>query len=354
VSIVALQDATAPFADTDNRLVNIAVGFLPRDVRFAADGSRAVVISRDTLTPIDLLTPDEGVAMPLTLVPFDGSAAEILVDADADRAILRYAGSSRIDVVNLADSTITCFETPEAISDMALARNNQLALVFGDDVSQTLALTPLSAAASPCTAVSPGLDIGSAQRLALDPRSDHAIAYRVDVGTERLWHVDLALSAVSSVRLEKAVAAVAFTGDGRHALLAHMKLAGQPAWNSAIEDPEVSVDKSYGVSWIDMNTDAHRLAVSDVPFGPFAFVPGDGGIGVTYQAVLDGSRPQVVRVAHQPGFDDRWLDLTALPQQMGFLPETRRTYVTQDHPWGRVTFIDPTGDELRHVTGFAL
>src|SRR5213078_91577 len=117
-----------------------------------------------------------------------------------------------------------------------------------------------------------------------------------------------------------------------YALLSQMKAPGTPAWNPAIEDPEVSVDKSYGVSWLDLSTGSHRLAVSNVPFGAFSFVPADTDLGATFQAVLDPTRPQILRVAHAPGFDDKWIDLAAMPLKMGFLSATDRTYVTQQHP----------------------
>jgi hypothetical protein len=304
---------------------------------------------------LSLLAPTEGVALPGPIVDFDGSAAEILIDHAAQLAVLRYADSDRIEILDLGSASLTCLTADGAVTDVAFARDGRHLVASGADDIHTLAAAEIGdATPEPCTRVAAGLDIGDARRVAVDPSGDAALGYVVDSAVEAIWHVDLASSTVTSVRLEKAIAGVAFAGDGRHALLAHMKLPGEPAWNPAVEDPDVSVDKSYGVSWLDLSTDAHRLAVSDVPFGPFTFVPAVDGQGATYQAVLDARKPQVLRVSHRPGFDDKWLDLAAMPQKMGYLPETGRTYVTQSHPWGRVTFIDPSGDELRHVTGFAL
>ncbi len=356
VSVLSLADGAAPFADEDARLVNVAVGFLPRDVRFAADGSRAVVISQDTLTPIALTTVEVGVATPAPTVPFDGSAAEILIDATATTALVRYAGNARVDLLSLDGGAAGCLVAPGAVSDVALARDGQLVLSFVDGGAQGLAVVPPAAALpDPCAPVVASVQVQDASQLAVDPAADLALVYQADLAVETIWLVDLIAGTARSVALEKAVVAVAFAGDGRHVHLSHLKAPGVPAWDPRVEHPEVSVDKSYGVSWLDAVTGSHRLAVSDEPFGPFSFVPQTSvQEGATFQAVVDAEEPQLLRVTHRPGFDDRWIDLAAKPLQMGYLKDTARTYVTQSHPWGRITFVDPSGTELRHVTGFAL
>lgn len=355
VSVLYVGNANEAMADGDGRLRSVAVGFLPRDVRFAADGSRAVVVSRDTLTPIELSADVGDVALPRAQVSFDGSAAEILIDSLASVAVMRFADSTQIDLIPLDGSAKACFETPKPVTDIILANDGRLLIVSGDAEGHELTRVDRSSASAPCTAVGPDVSLGSTSRLAVDPSGNMAVAYHPDIQTETVALVAIDTLSATSVVLEKAVGAVAFAGDGEHALLSHLKTDGAPAWNPAVEDPELSVDKSYGVSWLHMGSVAHRLAVSDQPFGAFAFVPAtDTELGATFATILDERVPQVLRVTHRPGFDDAWIDLAAVPRKAGFLPETGRIYVTQSHPWGRVTFIDPVDHNLRHVTGFAL
>jgi hypothetical protein len=300
----------------------------------------------------------DGVALPEAQVEFDGSAAEILIDADARLAVLRYQGSARVDVLPLDGSPATCFEAAAgAVTDVTLARSGELVVVRQGTLSSLVNVVALSdATPEPCAPFAAGVDVGAAVFAVADPSGGLALAYQPNLAIETAAIVDLAALSATSITLEKAIAAVAFVGDGQHVLISHLKAPGAPAWDPQIEDPEVSVDKSYGVSWLNLLSRAHRLAVSDVPFGPFTFVPAadNGGEGATFQSVADDKEPQVLRVSHRPGFGDRWIDLAAKPLQMGYAPETTRVWVTQSHPWGRVTFMDPLGLELRHVTGFAL
>ena len=99
----------------------------------------------------------------------------------------------------------------------------------------------------------------------------------------------------------------------------------------------------------------HRLAISGEKFGPFSFVPQtESRPSLTYQAVLENGEPTLIQVIHQQGFHDRWLSVAALPLSMGYLNQTGLVYVSQAHPWGRITFINPDSTDLRHVTGFVL
>lgn len=358
ISVLALEDAALPFNDADARLVNVAVGFLPRDVRYSADGSRAVIVSQDSLTPIGLLSIAAGVAVPETPVAFDSSAVEIVIDADAAHAILRYDASPRIDVVPLDGAAPTCLAAAAgAVTDVTLTPSGDLVVISRDLGPSLLHLVrPAAASLEPCAPLPAGVEVGDATLVAVDPSAPTAIAYQPSLEVESIAVVDLGGPSVRALPLEKAIAAVAFVGDGAHALLSHLKAPGTPAWDPRYEDPAVSVDRSYGVSWLNALSLGHRLAVSDVPFGPFSFVPATAadGEGATFQTVSDEHEPQVLRVTHRPGFDDKWIQLAALPLQMGYVADTRRVWVTQSHPWGRVTFIDPKGVELRHVTGFAL
>jgi hypothetical protein len=137
-----------------------------------------------------------------------------------------------------------------------------------------------------------------------------------------------------------------------------MKAPGKPAWDVSIESPSVSIDKSYGVSWLDLTSKSHRLVLSDTRFGSFTFVPDAVAPattpGATFIAVLEQNRPRLLRIEHTPNFNDQYIDLAGTPVDLGYLQDSGFAYVTQAHPWGRVTFVDAAGTNLRHVTGFAM
>jgi hypothetical protein len=43
-----------------------------------------------------------------------------------------------------------------------------------------------------------------------------------------------------------------------------------------------------------------------------------------------------------------------LPQASGLVPEARQAFVAQQHPEGRITFIDLESKEVHTLTGFEL
>ncbi len=358
VSVLYLGDGETPFDDGDPRIVKVAVGFKPRDVRFSADGTRAVVIGKDTLTPIVLgspFEPDGSLAEPEPQIFFDESALEILVDADASLAAMRYAEASVVHIIDMVNGAVSCFDAVDPVTDFDFAKDGRLITVAGAGTIG-IAVTPLaSALPDPCLVLTPQVNVTDAGRIAVDPSGDYAVAYEPTLAIETIWRVDLGALEAQVINLEKAVGAVAFAGDGRHLLLSHLKKEGEPLWDPSLEDFDESVDKAYGVTWVNLDTTAQRLAVSSYPFGSFTFVPPSAERpGATYQAVQDERAPRLMRVTHEVGFDDLRLELAAMPLKLGYLPETGFSFVTQDHPWGRVTFIDASGEELRHVTGFAM
>jgi len=355
ITVLALEDQALPMADEDLRAQNVAVGFLPRDIRFASDGHRAVVIGRDSLTPVELLSMVDGIAAPGLVVPLPTEPAEVLLNPDATLAVLRFPMSPELTVLPLDGGPSRCLVAAAMVNDIAWGPNGSL-LVVTAGVTAMLSEVDVAVAVPECGSVPAGVGIGSATRLVVDPQHTWALAYVPELTCETLWRVELANLSVTALLLEKAVQAAAFTGDGGYAFLSHMKAPGEPLWDPAQEDPDASVDKSYGISWLQLDTGAHRLAVSRTPFGQFTFVPAkaDGSDGATFVAVLDPGSPQLLRVAHRPGFDDGAIALAAMPLVMGYLASTERVFVTQEHPWGRVTFVDPAGRELRHVTGYAM
>ncbi len=196
------------------------------------------------------------------------------------------------------------------------------------------------------------LPLPQATQLAIDPTGQRGIAYTPNLVVEDVYLVDLAGLSSSLIHLEKAVGGVAFSQDGRFVLFSHIKAPGSPVWDPSVEDPEVSVDKSFGATYFDTQSLNQRLVIDDQPFGPFNFVASSPA--AIYQAVLDSAQPHLLRINLEFDFGDDRIDLAAPVEHLGFVSPSHSTYVTQKHPWGRITFIDHTNLNLRHLTGFAL
>ena len=354
VSILAVGTNDA-MGDDDDHLVDLSVGLLPRDVQFSADGAKAVIIGRREVTTVNLLSFEEGVAVPTHTIDIDESAIEFLVNDAASEILLRYDGQPQLDVVDLISGEVTCLQTEGTILDITETGNDQFLVAFTNDEGNHMSQLSFTDAAESCEAQAGTYAIGNARTLAYDPESNRTLAYVADEAVENLWFIDLVTDEQQTIRLEKAVSAVAFSDSGTIVRIAHLKADGTPAWNPTVEDTDVSIDKSYGVSWIDLTTGLQRLTIRDEPFGPFSFAPALlGRVGATYQALSEDSQPRLLVVEHSAGFNESWIDLASETEHMGYILSTDSIYAIQDHPMGRVTFVNAESQELRHVTGYAL
>jgi len=54
------------------------------------------------------------------------------------------------------------------------------------------------------------------------------------------------------------------------------------------------------------------------------------------------------------GANIKEMELSSVPTGVGLIPGGERIYVSQEHPDGRITFIDAVSDEPITVTGFEL
>jgi hypothetical protein len=90
--------------------------------------------------------------------------------------------------------------------------------------------------------------------------------------------------------------------------------------------------------------DAPAIAIALAPNGEQALVAiGD-----------EASRTYGFVVAHMPSLQVDAFPLGSLPIAAGIVAGAGRGYVSQEHPDGRITFIDFATDEVRTLTGFEL
>jgi hypothetical protein len=157
-------------------------------------------------------------------------------------------------------------------------------------------------------------------------------------------------AALQVVRLRKAVRAVAFSPDGRSALLVHSRSPGSP--DDATVDLETRIDRSFGYTLLDVGTRFAKLQLTPAEVGPFAIVT-DGSHA--FVLLRDDAR-QIAQAqrASLRSFAIDTLTLGSPPSSVGVVSGTQRAFIGQDHPEGRITFVDWTSGALQSVTGFEL
>jgi hypothetical protein len=165
---------------------------------------------------------------------------------------------------------------------------------------------------------------------------------------ERITILNLASSTHQSVQLRKAIRGVAIAPDGKKALVLHRKLPGEPAEPGLELDAQI--DRSYGYSLLELESGFAKLEVTPAELGAFALVPDGSALFVLLDS--DASR-EVQRADLASFFVDRY-QLGSRPVSVGAVPATQKVFVGQEHPDGRIAFVDWATGDIQSVTGFEL
>jgi hypothetical protein len=137
--------------------------------------------------------------------------------------------------------------------------------------------------------------------------------------------------------------------DGKTVLVVHNKAPGTPSKEDGLE---LYVDKSYGYSLLSLAASFSKLHLCGADPGPVVFAPDSLSAYLSLSDPAQGLR--TVESIDIKSFGVTSIALGSAPVSLGVLASTKRVYVAQDHPLGRVTFIDMGTSATRTVTGFVL
>jgi hypothetical protein len=191
--------------------------------------------------------------------------------------------------------------------------------------------------------------VGSA---ALSADGNTAVLYTtaVEPAVERLVVVDLkpgATTAPLPVPLKKGVRAVAVAPDGKTAIVLHTKVAGDPADPKI--DVEAQIDRSYGYTIVNLQSGFPKLQLTSGDVSSLALTP-DGARAF----VLVRSSRLVQRIALGSFIVDDF-PVGSPPVALAVLGDAvKRVFVSQEHPEGRISFINWETGVVESVTGFEL
>jgi hypothetical protein len=347
----------APGADAS---VPMTVGFRPSDVVFADDGSAAFVITEDGISIIrfaDVKGPavapfvrvgDLGAGMPQPL--------DVGVTPDGRYAVARQEGSPRVLLVDLGQGVATTVDLGAPVTDLDLAASGGfvLAVLRGQNAIVRIPVPAgFTDASARRTRQFPGETVGSAS---LAPDGKTAVLYTTAAtpAVERIVIVDLTSDAPGvPVRLKKAVRAVAIAPDGNTAVVLHTKVAGDPAAPGL--DVDAQIDRSYGYTVVNLHTAFPKLQLTPADIAAMAITPDAAN---AFLVVRDPAATTTVRRVQQialGSFIVNDIELGSPPVAIAVLAaSTKRVFVSQQHPEGRISFIDWETHQVQSVTGFEL
>jgi DNA-binding beta-propeller fold protein YncE len=350
------QDASVLTLSDPPSLVRVVVGFGPSRVEFDPTGMRALVVTEDGISQIDLTALPATGSVRAPLLGFDTleTLGEIRITPDGNHALARV-GATEIRQLDLRDGSVVVADlavlapgealdisdldvVPSGAELIVVVRSHDaivrmpIGATFGDQAGWTL--LDLS-----------GEPVGS---LVFSPAGDLFVSYTTNDTVEAIAIVDLTAGEVRRVILRKSVRALAISPDGRFALVIHHAV---PASGTS---EDAAVDRSEGYSLVDVHTGFARLELTDAAPSTDGFVL-DAPSGRLFLALRDdahGVRDLQVVDLDTFAIDD--VPLLAPPTTVGVFAGLDRAFVGQEADGGRVTFYLWGTHETHTVAGFEL
>jgi YVTN family beta-propeller protein len=394
-----------------DRAVRLTVGFRPVDVRFSRDGASGFVVTEDGISilrfsaltgpmivpnvsladpTVDEIISDAGVdastdASPLSDASEDADgaggadgaadadvgvvgdavadagrvgnpdtnlvASDVSITPDGRYAIARSEGSGVLRLVDLNERTIRRIDVGGAVTDLDLSSDGSFAIAVLRDASQVLRVPVPQAFSDRDTIRRTELRGELFGSVSIAPDARRALLYTTALESRRLLVMDLAgTGGTVALALRKTVRSVAFAPDSRTALVLHRVSAGDPA-ESGIS-MQTMLDRSPGYSMVEPSARFVKLQLTRADVGPFAIVP--SGTHAFLLQRLDARSIAAVDRVDLRSFVADSVTLGSPPLSVGSVPSSRRVFVGQEHPEGRISFIDWESGALQSVTGFEL
>lgn len=344
------QDLTViDLASSPPKATRLAVGYRPAQVVIDENETRAFAVTEPGISVIALdgETPELSDLVELT----SSGPTSVDITPDGSLALVRREGSQVMTLVNLVTSARADVTLSGPVTDLDLSLDGSFALAVirtpthpeeeeSPQGSQVVVL-PLPDAFDDANAVTtvtiPNETFGSAS---LTQAGDVALLYTNAIPSDRLVVLSLASMDHRTLSLKAPIKAVLPAPDSEHAVAVLQPPPGstKPGAFALVPTKNTLPPRIQG-------TEAPVLGVSISPAPSHrALVVTRGGVGQEHAAYL----------ARLPQLQVDRIRLASPPLALGMAPAANVAFVAQEHPEGRLTFIDLDGGAARTVTGFEL
>lgn len=323
----------------------LAVGYRPVAVGFTEGQARAHAVTQDGVAILDLSgAPRVTKNVAISATPNeDPGTRDVFVTKDGQRAFIRRDGESAITIVSLDTDARTEVTLSGPVTDLDLSDTGDRAVAVVRDTAE-VAVLPIADPSTKTSVTVTGETIGS---VSIAPGGNKALLYTNALAVERFSILDLGQSGVvRTVRLYSPVLGIFPSPDAQHAIVLHDKVGGAPSSDEATPG-------------------AHPGAFSVVPIGqslPAKIVATEApptAVAATNDRAIVAERDDAAKIfgaylARMPQLMVERYPLASPPIAVGAVPNAKRVYVAQQHPEGRLTFIDIESGIARTLTGFEL
>lgn len=329
-----------------------SVGYRPVKVTMDAGATRAYAVTRDGISVIELgdsprLSDDITIVTPEEALSDDVGEPvleDVPITPDGRYAVVRFAGAPRLKVIDLASDTSQLLTLPGEVSDVDLSSGGERAVAVIRDTAQLAVFSPSAVLADPSavTLLSvAGETLGSA---ALPDEGSTALLFTNAIASDRLAIVDVLAAAPAPrvVSLKAPINAVFPSPDGSHAI-ALLQTAPTSERRGAFSI--IPVDAALPPKIQGTDAPPFRVSIAETASSGLC------GLVTTRDDARNIHAAYLVRM---PSLQVDRIELPSPPIAVGLLPEHGVGYVAQQHPEGRITFINLETAAPQTLTGFEL
>ena len=323
----------------------LAVGYRPVAVGFAQGQARAYAVTQDGVAVVELSgTPSVIKNVAISDTPNeDPESRNVIITPNGAIALIRRDGSASITAVALDTGVRTTVTLPAPVTDLDLNDKGDRAVAVVRSTSQVGLLPIPSVLAAPTaftTLTISGETVGS---VVLSPGGAKGLLYTSAFATERVTILDLSQDPppFRTVRLYSPVLAVFSAPDAGHAVVLH--------------------DKTNGTGGTAGTPGAFSIVpvASALPAKIVAMQAPPSAVVVTNDRAVIAERDDHTNVfgaylARMPALKVERYPLASPPIAVGVVAGAKRAFIAQEHPDGRLTFIDLDSGVARTLTGFEL
>jgi DNA-binding beta-propeller fold protein YncE len=325
----------------------LSVGYRPVAMSFSADETTAYAVTQDGISVVELDAPGGPQAIKVVAISDDPledpGTRDVTVTPDGAYALVRRDGSSQVTLVALSDDTRTQVTLPGPVTDLDLSPQGNQAIAVIREQGQVAILPIPGIVQAPDAFQTVTVQDAIVGSVAIASNADVALLYSNASEQQRVTSLrfDTTPAFVETLKLHAAVLAVFLAPSGASGIVLH----------NGVEQPESSYKGAFSLLNLApklpakiVGTLAEPTAVAVTPSGAHALVAERNDTTRVFGAYL-------IRTSNQQV--DRY-ELASPPIAVGAVVQANRAFVAQEHPKGRITFLDLDTGQARTLTGFEL
>lgn len=365
IDISSYPDADPP------EVTRLSVGYRPTQIVFQSNERRAFAVTEPGVSVIEL-SGDDAPQVSRDVPVADEPAAEVAVTPDGDLALVRVENQSIVHVVSLDDGERVDVELPGAVTDLDLSEDASFAVAvirgtaqtpmgaggaanaggqggeastgmagatgqeptFSESVVATLPIPDIFESPDDFDTASTSVLVGS---VVVPPTGSKVLLFTNAIESTLLSILDTENGEFRHVDVKAPIRALFATPNARHAV--------------ALLTPPADSTRLGAFSLIPVRDDLPaKLQGTDAPTLGVSVINGNAIITTrdTDQAIYEAY------LAEFPGLRVDGVELPSAPTASGMVPDAGVAFVSQEHPEGRITFVELESASTHTLTGFEL